>query len=55
MRHNEEEHPQGSCQQDQKKLNRIRCWLLDMDGTITLGEQLMHSAEFLYQTLNHAD
>ncbi len=55
MRHNEEEHPQGSCQQDQKKLNRIRCWLLDMDGTITLGEQLLPGAELFFQALNQAD
>jgi hypothetical protein len=41
MRHNEVEHPQGSCQQDQKKLNRSPLLLLDMDGTITLGEQLL--------------
>lgn len=55
MTRNGEEQPQGRCQQDQARLKRIHCWLLDMDGTITLGEQLLPGADRFFTALGSTD
>lgn len=33
-------------------LNRINCWLLDMDGTVSLGEDMLPGADRFFHALN---
>ena len=45
-------------QPDQKTIARIRkikCWLLDMDGTVTLGEELLPGADKFFTALAGRD
>ena len=37
-----------------EKLSRVKCWLLDMDGTITLGEEMIPGAERFFDNLKSA-
>ncbi len=34
-----------------RRLRQIKCWLLDMDGTVTLGEELLPEAERFFRAL----
>ncbi len=37
--------------QDTRKLAQVRCWLLDMDGTITLGEEALPGAAPFFKAI----
>jgi HAD superfamily hydrolase (TIGR01450 family) len=37
-----------------QRLSEIRCWLLDMDGTVTLGEEALPGADRFFQCLRLA-
>lgn len=36
------------------KIKKIKCFLLDMDGTVTLGEEILPGAEKFFENLNDA-
>lgn len=36
-------------------LRKIRCWLLDMDGTITLGEEVLPGAAAFFKNIRHSE
>ncbi len=38
-----------------EKLNRIHCWLLDMDGTVTLGEEALPGAAPFFAAIKNQD
>ena len=38
-----------------ERLRKIRCWLLDMDGTVSLGEEALPGADSFFKSLNGSD
>ncbi len=42
-------------QQQLRALSRIKCWLLDMDGTITLGEALLPGADRYFDSIKGSE
>ncbi len=42
-------------QLDSSRLRQIRCWLLDMDGTITLEEETLPGSEDFFAAIAGSD
>lgn len=38
-----------------EQLRKTRCWLLDMDGTITLGEEVLPGAAAFFENIRHSE
>ncbi len=38
-----------------RDLSRVKCWLLDMDGTITLGEELLPGADRFFRSIHGSE